>query len=58
MCRSRRVQTTDMDERATKILGVLVAASLLPGLWASVEIMKDVTLGFGEALKHCREEVS
>lgn len=35
----------------------LLAAGLL-GAAADVVVMKDVTLGFGEALEHCREEVS
>lgn len=30
---------------------------LVQGLRADVNVMKDVTLGFGEALEKCREEV-
>lgn len=40
------------------VLWAAVATNSLPSAQASSEIMKDVTLGFGEALKHCREEVS
>ncbi|XP_049877296.1 general odorant-binding protein 1-like [Pectinophora gossypiella] len=36
---------------------VLAALALLVrSSQATVEVMKDVTLGFGEALQHCREE--
>uniref|UniRef100_A0A0K8TUG6 General Odorant Binding Protein n=1 Tax=Epiphyas postvittana TaxID=65032 RepID=A0A0K8TUG6_EPIPO len=33
----------------------LVLAALLAAASATVDVMKDVTLGFGEALKQCRE---
>lgn len=48
-----------MNARA-KMLVVVLAGSLLqlPAVWGSVEVMKDVTLGFGQALQHCREEVT
>nr|WHU27522.1 odorant binding protein 1 [Heliconius charithonia] len=35
---------------------LLLACSVLTGLDATMEVMKDVTLGFGEALQSCREE--
>lgn len=44
-------------ERRLRLVRVLVAASLPMLVLSSVEVMKDVTLGFGEALKHCREQV-
>lgn len=37
------------------LLCALAAAALVEG---SHKIMSDVTLGFGQALEHCREEVS
>nr|UDM59724.1 putative general odorant binding protein 1 [Corcyra cephalonica] len=43
-----------MDGVSAKLVAVLVAS--LPALWADMVVMKDVTLGFGEALNHCREE--
>ncbi|XP_048483945.1 general odorant-binding protein 1 isoform X1 [Plutella xylostella] len=43
-------------ERRLRLVRVLVAASLPMLVLSSVEVMKDVTLGFGEALKHCREQ--
>ena len=39
-------------------ISLLLACSVLTGLDATMEVMKDVTLGFGEALESCREEVS
>ncbi|XP_026320515.1 general odorant-binding protein 1-like [Hyposmocoma kahamanoa] len=49
-----------MNPRARMLVVVLagVALRLLrpPAALGSVEVMKDVTLGFGEALQHCREE--
>ncbi|CAK1584143.1 unnamed protein product [Parnassius mnemosyne] len=38
------------------VVWIAAATSLLPSIQATSEIMKDVTLGFGEALQHCREE--
>ncbi|XP_045452514.1 general odorant-binding protein 1-like [Melitaea cinxia] len=35
---------------------VLMLVSQLLVVRGNVEVMKDVTLGFGEALQHCREE--
>ncbi|XP_045778105.1 general odorant-binding protein 1-like [Maniola jurtina] len=37
-------------------VAVLALCGLIGSLQATVEVMKDVTLGFGEALQHCREE--
>lgn len=37
---------------------VLMLVSQLLVVRGNVDVMKDVTLGFGEALQHCREEVS
>lgn len=36
---------------------LLAFCSVMVGSQANVEVMKDVTLGFGEALQNCREEV-
>ncbi|KOB70852.1 General odorant-binding protein 1 [Operophtera brumata] len=40
-----------MDEKVA-----LVVLFLIQGIWADVAVMKDVTLGFGQALAKCREE--
>lgn len=47
-----------MNARA-RILVVVLAGTVLrlPAVLGTAEVMKDITLGFGEALKHCREEV-
>lgn len=37
-------------------VAILVAAAAAAAR-ADVAVMKDVTLGFGEALQHCREQV-
>lgn len=43
---------------STEALGrALALAALLAAARGSVDVMKDVTLGFGEALAHCRESV-
>lgn len=41
-----------MDERVPLLL-----LCVMHGIWADVVVMKDVTLGFGQALDKCREEV-
>lgn len=50
-----------MNARARMLVVVLSGGVLsllrVPPARGTVEVMKDVTLGFGEALKHCREEV-
>nr|QLI62030.1 general odorant-binding protein 1 [Streltzoviella insularis] len=48
-------QVERMERKMLKLIGILLC-SLLAGSLATVEVMKDVTLGFGEALKYCREE--
>lgn len=43
---------------STEALGrALALAALLAAARGSGDVMKDVTLGFGEALAHCRESV-
>lgn len=48
--------------RAVQTVGnmqlVLVVLALLAGARADVNVMKDVTLGFGQALDQCRQEVT
>ncbi|CAF4876333.1 unnamed protein product [Pieris macdunnoughi] len=44
-----------MSEYMRRVIAWL-ALSLVIQVQGSADIMKDVTLGFGEALQHCREE--
>ncbi|CAH4032465.1 general odorant-binding protein 1-like [Pieris brassicae] len=44
-----------MSEYMRRVI-VWLALSCVVQVWGSADIMKDVTLGFGEALQHCREE--
>ncbi|CAG9127654.1 unnamed protein product [Plutella xylostella] len=44
-------------ERRWCLLVLAAVSAVLPGVVrGTVEVMKDVTLGFGEALEHCREQ--
>ncbi|CAH2041916.1 unnamed protein product, partial [Iphiclides podalirius] len=46
-----------MDTMAwVTVVWVAIATNLVPDSQGTSDIMKDVTLGFGEALQHCREE--
>nr|AII15787.1 general odorant-binding protein 1 [Sitotroga cerealella] len=49
-------ERTRVSTTAVSVVAACLLTLLVPGLRATVDVMKDVTLGFGEALQHCREE--
>lgn len=52
-----RSAAANMQTRAQRWAWAVAMATLAAAASADVVVMKDVTLGFGEALQHCREEV-
>nr|ACJ07126.1 general odorant binding protein 1 [Chilo suppressalis]ACJ07127.1 general odorant binding protein 1 [Chilo suppressalis]ACJ07128.1 general odorant binding protein 1 [Chilo suppressalis]ACJ07129.1 general odorant binding protein 1 [Chilo suppressalis] len=43
-------------EAAKVIMAGLLVVGVVPSMRADMVVMKDITLGFGAALEHCREE--